>query len=357
MPISTSSYIVFVGAVYIDTILSVPHFPAEDEKLRAHKQTRRRGGNCANSLQVLEQLIEWDPFRPKDNEGRRAAIEGTFGRLHLLAVLPDFKSQDVKFIRESLPGTSFVPCSIFRSNMQHAASSYIIQNESKGTRTIVSYNGLPEMTFKEFDEQISRFNALSLDLVTKTWYHFEGRNSDTLLQCVKHIRNNDTHCQFSVELEKPDRVGLIEVASLADVVFYSKLWAEGHGFEGPRPFLEAQVGNVRSGALLICTWGAEGATALQTGMTKGAGELWESSEAWQPPSSQEGDISSNQDSVIDPVGAGDSFIAGILFCILHRQTWSLRRKIAFASELAGRKVFQNGFDNLGEQIFSILKKK
>ncbi len=52
----TCKYLVAVGAVYVDTILSVPHYPIEDEKLRATEIVRRRGGNCPNTLEVVAQL-------------------------------------------------------------------------------------------------------------------------------------------------------------------------------------------------------------------------------------------------------------------------------------------------------------
>jgi hypothetical protein len=51
------------------------------------------------------------------------------------------------------------------------------------------------------------------------------------------------------------------------------------------------------------------------------------------------------------VGAGDTFIAGILYsCLIHHDSWSLPKKLAFAIELAGRKVAQEGFANLIEIV-------
>lgn len=48
------------------------------------------------------------------------------------------------------------------------------------------------------------------------------------------------------------------------------------------------------------------------------------------------------------VGAGDTFIAGILFSLTsYVEDWDLSRKLEFANELAGRKVVQEGFDGLG----------
>lgn len=48
-------------------------------------------------------------------------------------------------------------------------------------------------------------------------------------------------------------------------------------------------------------------------------------------------------------GAGDTFIAGMLFA-LARDIWSLPERLAFANELAGRKVRQEGFVGLAGAV-------
>ena len=51
------------------------------------------------------------------------------------------------------------------------------------------------------------------------------------------------------------------------------------------------------------------------------------------------------------VGAGDTFIAGMLFGLTcHADDWTLDRKLEFANELAGRKVVQEGLAGLGRAI-------
>lgn len=47
------------------------------------------------------------------------------------------------------------------------------------------------------------------------------------------------------------------------------------------------------------------------------------------------------------VGAGDTFIAGMLFGLICRGDWDLDRKLRFGNELAGRKVVQEGLRGLG----------
>lgn len=149
--------IVCVGAIYIDTILAVPQFPVEDQKFRASKRTRRRGGNCGNTLEVLSQLT------------RRLRIRQP--QLLLIAVLPAPNSPDTRLIRSSLPNVGLDSGCIYRSNIQEAASSYIIQNSENNSRTIVSINELAEMELSEFKRKFSEITLSKK--YRKAWYHFE----------------------------------------------------------------------------------------------------------------------------------------------------------------------------------------
>ncbi|OKO98704.1 hypothetical protein PENSUB_8955 [Penicillium subrubescens] len=46
------------------------------------------------------------------------------------------------------------------------------------------------------------------------------------LQFVRYLRKQFPSIQVSVEIEKPGRPGLQELAEEADVVFYAKTWAQ-----------------------------------------------------------------------------------------------------------------------------------
>lgn len=49
-----------------------------------------------------------------------------------------------------------------------------------------------------------------------------------------------------------------------------------------------------------------------------------------------------------PIGAGDTFIAGMLYGLMcHGGDWDLLQKLEFANRLAGCKVAQDGFSGLG----------
>lgn len=320
----------------------VPHFPIEDEKLRAKAITRRRGGNTANSLEVLSQLQHHDP---------EAARNAQTADLHLLAVLPDEHSAASKFICESLPKVQISGVTLFRQQHQEAASSYIIQSEETRSRTIVSSNPLPEMRDDEFMQQVHSFTSSGggqEQAAWKTaWFHFEGRVPDVTLSCVRFLREQFPHFSISVECEKPERTGMAEVARYADVVFYSRLWAEKNGYTDARSFLEeARRGEMtRDGAVLCCTWGSGGATAVVKKGDHEEEEGWADVRAWQVEGG------AGQAMVVDTIGAGDTFIAGMLFAVNEHDEWSLQRKLEFANELAGRKVLQEGFSGLGKRIW------
>jgi ketohexokinase len=197
-------------------------FPIEDEKLRATSHTRRRGGNCANTLEVLTQLVSEIAVDHCDaSYGPEAPI--SVPQLHLLTVLPEGTSEDVALVGESLKNVGIVKSCIFRQGTRHAAASYIIQNTANNTRTIISHNPLPEMTAHEF--VVSSQELLNAG-AEQGWYHFEGRVPELLLSCVEHLRLNHPRFKISVECEKPERTAMLLVAKRADVVFFSRLWAE-----------------------------------------------------------------------------------------------------------------------------------
>lgn len=62
--------------------------------------------------------------------------------------------------------------------------------------------------------------------VVLTKQHLQGRIPEVTLRCIQHLRRNFAGCRVSVEVEKPSREGLRELAAEADVVFYSRSWAE-----------------------------------------------------------------------------------------------------------------------------------
>ncbi|KAK8002011.1 hypothetical protein PG991_014233 [Apiospora marii] len=261
----------------------VPRFPEEDSKLRATSLGVRRGGNCPNSLEVLQQLL-------------KAQEEGHQVRPYLISCLPSAEAPASARVRDSFGPDStvdFTRC-IYRDQHDQPASSYIIRSEATGTRTLVNYNDLPEMTVHEFQAAID-----GLDRQHDMWVHFEGRIPETTLSCIQYLRQAVPKAKVSVEVEKPDREGLEQLAAEADVVFYSKSWAENNGYKSAHECLMAQSEVARRAT----------------------------------------------------VGAGDTFIAGTLYGLLcHQEDWDADTKVRFAVQLATSKVQVEGFGGVGTHV-------
>ncbi|KFA78560.1 hypothetical protein S40288_01432 [Stachybotrys chartarum IBT 40288] len=217
-------HLILVGACYLDTVLSVPWYPEEDSKLRATTIRTRRGGNCPNALEVIQQLL-----LPEDGV-----------KAYLVATLPSKTSPATSSIIASFgdeTSVSFQHC-LYRQNHTEAASCYIIRSLESGSRTIVNHNDLPEMTTSEFE-----YIARSFSPDQQTWWHFEVTShipegcpgtAQTRSGSYGHtLRRLLPDSKISVEIEKPGRDGLTDLASAADVVFYSRTWAEVQS--SPRP--------------------------------------------------------------------------------------------------------------------------
>ncbi|KAI0541019.1 Ribokinase-like protein [Xylaria digitata] len=297
----------------------VPYYPDEDSKLRASNLQVRRGGNCPNTLEVLQQLL-------RQEQGAHLSDRV---RPYLVTCLPCRNAPATVRIIESFgvdTSIDFSRC-IFRDENQEPASSYIIRSSATGSRTLVNYNDLAEMSFDEF---VAATESLGNE---DAWFHFEGRIPATTLQCIQWLRRSKPKARVSVEVEKPGREGLENLVVEADVVFFSRSWAESKLYTSAEQCLYAQSAKTRRGSHLFCTWGSQGAACSSPdGATVSC------------PATQLGQTIR----VIDTIGAGDTFIAGILFGFLHHDyDWDSTAKLSFAVQLATCKVQQEGFNNLG----------
>ncbi|KAJ5968996.1 hypothetical protein N7501_005244 [Penicillium viridicatum] len=188
-----------------------------------------------------------------------------------------------------------------------------------GSRTIVNYNDLPEMTRIEFATAIKPLRAVTY----RPWFHFENVSIIS--------REHFPEAEISVEVEKPGRSGLQELADAADVVIYSKGWAQNNGYISAEECLRDQSLKTSRATLLCCTWGHDGAAALEPKTCKFA---------HVPAHTEEVGIA-------DTIGAGDTFNAGLLYGLVYRShDWDFRKRLEFANLIAGLKVTQEGFADL-----------
>ncbi|NIP72662.1 MAG: ketohexokinase [Gammaproteobacteria bacterium] len=279
-----------IGNATVDVINTVDGYPAEDAEVRAVSQRIVRGGNAANTLVVLSQL------------GHRCAWVGTLARE------PDAERIGADLERHRI---DYSHCRW--EERGKVPVSYVALNARNGSRTIVHYRDLPELDTEHFT---------ALDLSPYAWIHFEGRNVSQTLAMMQRARARGA-ATVSLEVEKP-REGIQALLPWADVVLFSRAYARARGFDGAATFLRAM--RARTPAELVCAWGGGGACALGRDDTEAC------CDAFPPPR------------VVDTLGAGDTFNAGIIDARLQGLGWPAA--LEAAARLAGRKCGQVGLDGL-----------
>jgi len=284
------SKILGVGNAVLDIILTVDHHPLEDEELRAQSKQINTGGNVNNTLFVLNQL------------GHQTDICTTLAAdaesKQLLSGLNERNiatSHTQKFIKGRTP------------------TSFVTLNAQNGHRTIVHYRDLPEVSFDFFAK---------IEIETYDWLHFEGRNLSQLPGMINIAKTFLTYQPISLEVEKP-REGIEAVFPNVNLIIFSHHYAKAKGFDDGHSLLESlDLPNVN----LVCTWGVNG--------------------AWFKPANGKVEHigAENLTTVIDTLGAGDTFNAGLIHALIEKNT--LGESVEFASKLAAKKCQQPGLTKL-----------
>ncbi|MEJ2456156.1 MAG: PfkB family carbohydrate kinase [Candidatus Thiodiazotropha sp.] len=281
-----------VGVATLDIIDSLAEFPREDSEQRALARWSRVGGNAANTLMVLSQY------------GHRCSWAGTLAGDTDAANIEDWLKAhaiDLRWAQRYPDGVSPV--------------SHILHSRRTASRTIVHYRDLPEFEAEAF---------AGIELGPFDWLHFEGRHVPACEQMLRLARQRrpDLHC--SLEVEKP-RAEIERLFPLADVLFFSRAYAEAVGYASAEALLTAIRARGVKG-LLYVTWGEAGAW-----LDDGRNPL-QHCPAFRPSE------------LIDTLGAGDVFNAGLIHGLVQGQ--SPQQALERAVELAGRKCGQQGLEGL-----------
>lgn len=295
-----------VGIATLDLVNQVARYPEEDSEVRALAQWRARGGNAANTLEVLGQL------------GHRCHWAGTLG---------DDAAAD--FIRANLEGRGI--------DVRHGVpvpegvtpSSFITLSRATGSRTIVHYRDLPELSAADF----ARIPLEGLD-----WIHFEGRNPSETAAMIARSRRDVPRAAISVELEK-DRAG-IEVLFEGpdqvqpDLLLIARAFVRARSGTGADPARAlADLSRRTRARTLVLGWGAAGAwLCLQGGEPQYCPAV--------PPAQ-----------VIETLGAGDVLNAGVIDGLMRGlPAWEA---VSWGVRLAGFKCGRVGLSDLVEAARSL----
>lgn len=286
--------ILAVGNATLDIINIVDDYPKEDQEVRASSQQLRRGGNACNTLAVLSQL------------GHTCCWAGTLAN-----------EPDAAIIRADLDDHRIDYSAVHLFEHGKVPTSYVCLSRLNGSRTIVHYRDLPEYRFTDF--------ALT-DLTAFDWIHFEGRNIGEVKKMMDHLHHHQPNTMISLEVEKP-REGIEELFDLADLLLFSRGYALHRGYHDAEAFLQMIVAN-QNNLIATCTWGEKGAFVISDG------SMLFHTPAFAPAL------------VVDTLGAGDTFNAGMIDQLLHGHTSEVA--LIEAARLAGKKCGRYGLKELIE---------
>ncbi len=279
--------ILAVGVATIDIVNTVGRYPPEDGEVRALEHHVSLGGNASNTLVVLSRL------------GHHCSLAG--------AIADDPGSRQ---ILQQLQQHGVETHYLARHANSITPTSYITLSRQSGSRTIVHYRRLAEFGWRDF----SRIATGQFD-----WIHFEGRNIPDLRRMMAALKARP-EIACSLEVEKA-REGIEELFPLTGLLLFSRGYARHQGFSEAASFLAGMRDQVTPGTTLACAWGEQGAWGMD-----GQGGLFHAP-AFPPPR------------VVDTVGAGDVFNAGVIHGQAAGEALSgvLTRACRLAGEKCGRK--------------------
>ncbi|KAI5817727.1 Ribokinase-like protein [Pyronema omphalodes] len=300
--------ILFLGAIYEDTILYVPTF-SEDQKTRLTSKEVRLGGNVINTLKALQNAPSFysHNFSP------------AFSHLYYFGSVGEETS--CSSITRDLQAHTISPTLFHRPGVQGTHEATIICSESTNTRTILSHpKNIPEPTATELSTAYSSLPK------PPDWIHTEARNCTEVSKFLRIVKDAGFSGRISIDVER-DREGIWELVKVADVVFMARDYAEllinnctveESGGEVSNPLqtamkiIEILSPEMKHPSHLYLLFGSYGSFFYSI-----------------PANSNQEDPSTLHHTpayptaVIETIGAGDSYIAGALWAYIRNHVVSL----------------------------------
>ena len=367
-----------LGAVFQDTVLTAPTL-AVDGKVQATHRDVRLGGNILNTFAVLADA----PPLPGSPSRLQLEFCGAVGSREscLCAPPPPPRAGTPaltgrhRYAAKELETHGVTPRLVYRPAVHGLANAYVLCAQDRGSRTIISHlNGIAEPSAEELGclllPAATAAASPPVAAAAAEWIHVEGRNCESVVRFLRRMPDSGGGGAYgatrvSVDLEKSCRPGIDELARLADVLFVSSafcrdlvgdhdlhLGAGGDKQAYAAKVLAALEGWIKPGAsghlLLgaagsVCFFwrgsggggGGDGGGGGGDGSGGGGLEVVDCTAAAPgiPPAE-----------LVETVGAGDTFIAGVIWASLAGMSPPAANRLA--TELARKKCRQSGFGGL-----------
>jgi ketohexokinase len=280
--------LLIVGNCILDQIWQIDQFPQEDAEFRAQARLQRLGGNACNTASILARLGH---------------------KVELISQLAD--DDEASWVRQQLEQLGIqIPSYLSIKNSSTPLSS-IWLNSKNGSRTICHYRDLPELSLEQL-------KAIQTDAYE--WIHFEGRNIPVLLEFLPVLKNRNV-APVSLEIEKP-REHIERLLPYVAVVIVSDDYLKQRKISALACMNE--FAEINPQMKIVCTQGRNGliARSIEGEIIKMEAEAVEK--------------------VIDSIGAGDCFIAGLISRMSQQQAFN--QALIFANKLAASKVQHQGMN-------------
>jgi len=309
VPIVKNKKILCIGLLCLDMVSACETYPVEGTDQRCGNLRWQKGGNAANSsaiIALLQQKVEY--------YGTIAHNANPAENLLTDFLMKEIKKYDVCMDNIVVHDECLTPC------------SQVIVNVENGSRTIIhSGKQLPELTIENF---------LMLDHSKYSIIHFEGRNVEEVLKMMKFLNeynksaSSDQKIFISMEAEKPIRQNQVLMMPLADLVVISQDFAQAKKHQNAVEAVKGFKEFCKPGAYVVCAWGDSGAAC---------GVADKINDVVMVPASK-------PSQVVDTLGAGDTFLGGLLYALAQQK--SLNAAVQFACQVAGHKVSALGYDHI-----------